>query len=199
MATNLNLNRRGAPGSWLPGLDVRHEIMKLLILIAAFVVLGFPQCRAESDSKPFEAVGRAFEEVIAKYLAGSGEPGPFSVIVDNSTQIHEPKHLPLPNDIQKRLKARLPKIWKDYIDVSELRFPLPNEKTPGGTKLRGIESKSGDRVNVFRIRDIKYISPDKLQIMWHYGSGPMSGVGGTYEVSKSKDEWTIESIDSYDN
>jgi hypothetical protein len=173
--------------------------MKSLILLAVFAVLGAPRCRAEPDTAPFDAVGRAIEEVTAKYLAGSGEPGPFSVVVDNSVHILEPAHLPLPEDIQRRLKARLSKLWNSYIKVSELRFPEPGEKIPGGTKLRGIENKAGDRVNVFCIRALKYLSPAKLQIMWHYGSGPMSGVGGTYEVTRSNGEWTIDSVEIYHN
>lgn len=173
--------------------------MKLLIHLTACVVLGFSQCRGEADTETFDAVGRAIEEVTARHLASSGEPGPFSVIVDNSSQIDAPAKLPLPNDIQIRLKVRLSKIWKDYVDVSELRFPNPGEKIAGGTKLRGIESKAGGRVNVFCIRGLKYISPMKIQIAWHYGSGPMSGGGGTYEVSRSNGEWTVKSIKSYDN
>lgn len=172
--------------------------MKLLILMALFVCLEFPQCRAEPDTGPFDVVGRAIEEVIAQELAYSKKPGAFSVTIDTASQADQnAEHLVLPNDIKERLKIRLPEIWKDYLDLSELRFPEPDEKEPEGTKLRGIENKAGDRVHVFCIREIKYISANKLLILWYYRSGPQSIIGGTDEVSISKDGWKVDQKSSY--
>ena len=177
--------------------------MKSIALVGMITVLIFGVCNADPKEEPFSQVGQAIIEVVVDYIKDSADAERFSVALLKEPSGFEEKqrYVPLSKADQANLERRMPKRWKLYVPLSELRIPRDNERDPNdpeGKIYRGIEAKDGKRISVFVISRIEYVNAQTLRIHWDYGSGPLSGHGGSLEVSRVKGPWKIKSIDAYD-
>lgn len=172
----------------------------MITAFAMFVIVSGDRLGA-SDEKPFDQVGQAMVEVIVDYLSDSTAADEHFSVAMISAGDGNLRHLPLPKADLGKLKQRLPRRWKHFVPLSEIRFPRDGERDPkdqDGKTFRGIESKVGDSISVFVISQIEYLDARGVKIHWDYGSGPLSGVGGSVKVSRKNHKWKLETLETYD-
>lgn len=133
---------------------------------------------------PFAELYQAIEEVAVHYLSSYTRPEPFSIAVGDYSDFEVIQRWPLPPESLARLEKRLADRWEHYVSPTEVHFP----------KNGAITTKNGESISVFVITGIYVVNTKKVRISWDYGSGFLTGIGGTYEVTRKSNGWKMESV-----
>ncbi|MCW3096410.1 MAG: hypothetical protein JWL77_2028 [Chthonomonadaceae bacterium] len=83
-------------------------------------------------------------------------------------------------------------VIRRFADIDTKYVPSSNERTGGMMTYQ--DKATGDKATKYSIGSIRWVSDNEVEVHWFKTSYPHFGMGGTYQVIRTKGKWIVKQI-----